>query len=161
MVRDVVRDCLEKEPTDRTESDIRKSLTLPIVNFFEWVRKLFNWNDIIIFCCRGFVGFHATSASKYIFEIFSLHQNNTPKKGVACTHIISLYLFTKTCLPFCSWILKTIVDPPLSRIPHYLESPAISNPLFSRIPRYLYSLRYLESPVSRTPPPPTPAISNP
>ena len=24
MVRDVVRDCLEKEPLDRTESDIRK-----------------------------------------------------------------------------------------------------------------------------------------
>lgn len=25
MVRDVVRDCLEKEPSDRTESDIRES----------------------------------------------------------------------------------------------------------------------------------------
>ena len=24
MVRDVVRDCLEKEPSDRTESDIRE-----------------------------------------------------------------------------------------------------------------------------------------
>ena len=35
MVRDVVRDCLEKEPTDRTESDIRESqISLFVFKFF-------------------------------------------------------------------------------------------------------------------------------
>lgn len=33
MVRDVVRDCLEKEPTDRTESDIRES-QISLFGFF-------------------------------------------------------------------------------------------------------------------------------
>ena len=33
MVRDVVRDCLEKEPSDRTESDIRES-QISLFGFF-------------------------------------------------------------------------------------------------------------------------------
>lgn len=33
MVRDVVRDCLEKEPSDRTESDIREFASFEFIAF--------------------------------------------------------------------------------------------------------------------------------
>lgn len=67
MVRDVVRDCLEKEPSDRTESDIRElSFTFCLNCPFNCVTNLFDKLCSLPFVFRGFAGFHATPASKFL-----------------------------------------------------------------------------------------------
>lgn len=68
MVRDVVRDCLEKEPTDRTESDIRESqISLFVFKFFLF-KILFAKYQVSLnhFFYRGPFGFHATFAGKFL-----------------------------------------------------------------------------------------------
>ena len=102
MVRDVVRDCLEKEPSDRTESDIRESPCTFVWIVLLIVLWMYSINSVYFLCLtEALLDFMQHLPVSFFASLYFLPFRNQGKTAVNTDMHSNAFLTTKRVLKQC------------------------------------------------------------